>query len=674
TNSTVQALLSLGQTISDTFTYTAQDGSGSSSTTQVTVTIHGANDSPTVSQVTGAVTAYDFENGSGNSPSTVTGGPTMSIAAPVTYSTSAGRFPGSTGLLFNTVGTSSTRSVTLGTIPGVATSNAFTFGAWVRYDAVDSWSRVFDFGGANSWDVVALTRNGTGNTLQLVAYSGANFQASVNANGALTGQLGQWMHVTGTIASNGLMTLYINGASVGSTTLAALPNFSNWTSNLIGASNWTADALFRGAIDEIAIFDRALSAAEVATLASTGSMPTVVNKSIAENSANGTVVFKAKSLEVDSGDTTTYSIVSGNTNSAFAINSSTGQLTVANSTSLNFEATPSFSLVIRAADSQGVTADQTVTVTLTDVNDAPTITSGHTYTLPGTNEDTTSSGTLASTILTGASWADVDAGAVSGLAITAVTGNGTWQYSTDGTTWANFGAVNSTNALLITSTSQVRYIPNAQNGETATFTYKAWDRTTGTASTNATPSYATTASSGGSTAFSTNNASAQITVTSVNDAPTITNGHTATLVGTNEDTTSSATLVSAILTLANQADVDSAALSGMAITATTGSGTWQYSTNGTTWANFGSVSGTNALLITSTSQVRYIPNGQNGETATFTYKAWDQTSGTASTNATPSYASTASSGGATAFSTNNATAQITLTSVNDAPTITSGYT
>ncbi|MFN9974740.1 MAG: hypothetical protein ACK58T_33100, partial [Phycisphaerae bacterium] len=111
-------------------------------------------------------------------------------------------------------------------------------------------------------------------------------------------------------------------------------------------------------------------------------------------------------------------------------------------------------------------------------------------------------------LLAGANWSDIDTGAVSGLAITGVTGSGTWQYSTDGTTWASFGAVSSTNALLITSSSQVRYVPNGQNGETATFTYKAWDQTSGTASTNATPSYATTASSGGTTAFSSNNASA----------------------------------------------------------------------------------------------------------------------------------------------------------------------
>ncbi|MFN9911863.1 MAG: cadherin repeat domain-containing protein, partial [Pirellulaceae bacterium] len=163
------------------------------------------------------------------------------------------------------------------------------------------------------------------------------------------------------------------------------------------------------------------------------------------NSANGTTVFKAKSLDVDSGDTITYSIVSGNTNSTFSINSSTGHLTVGNSASLDFETSPTFNLVVRATDSNGLTTDQSIAISLTDVNDAPTITNSYVHTLTSTNEDTTSSGTLASAILSGASWADGDAGAVSGLAVTATTGTGTWQYSTDGTTWANFGAVSGTN-------------------------------------------------------------------------------------------------------------------------------------------------------------------------------------------------------------------------------------
>ncbi|MCA9195014.1 MAG: DUF4347 domain-containing protein, partial [Planctomycetales bacterium] len=306
-----------------------------------------------------------------------------------------------------------------------------------------------------------------------------------------------------------------------------------------------------------------------------------------------------------------------------------------------------------------------VNITINAVNDAPTITNGYTYSYSSIDENSTSSGSLASSILSASNWSDIDPSPSNGLAITGKTGNGTWQYSTDGVTWQSIGSVSSTNALLISSDTQIRYVGDNSNAETATFSYKAWDRTTGVASTNASPSYATTAASGGTTAFSSNSSSAQIIVTGLNDAPTIANGYTYNLTGTNENTNSSGTLASTILTGASWNDVDSSPSSGLAITGKTGNGTWQYSTDGSTWQSFGAVSSTNALLITSTTQVRYVPDSANGETATFIYKAWDQTTGTASTNATPSYATTASSGGATAFSSNSSSAQIVVTSVND---------
>ncbi len=305
---------------------------------------------------------------------------------------------------------------------------------------------------------------------------------------------------------------------------------------------------------------------------------------------------------------------------------------------------------------------------VTSVNDAPTITNGYTHTLTSTNEDTNSSGTLASAILTGASWADIDTGAVSGLAITGVTGNGTWQYSTDGTTWNNFGAVTSTNALLITSSTQVRYQPNGQNGETATFTYRAWDQTSGTASTNSTANYATTASSGGTTAFSSNTATASMVVTSLNDAPVLDNSGDMTLNPiTEDDTSNSGQSVASIIASASGdriTDVDSGAIEGIAITASTnGNGYWEYSTdNGTTWTTVGAVSDGSALLLRNTDWLRFVPDGQNATTGDITFRAWDQTSGTVGTKVDASV-----HGGTTAFSTATEVASITVAAVNDAP-------
>src|SRR5262249_19224049 len=155
----------------------------------------------------------------------------------------------------------------------------------------------------------------------------------------------------------------------------------------------------------------------------------------------------------------------------------------------------------------------------------------------------------------------VDTGAASGIAITGMTGNGTWQYSSDGATWVAFGAVSGSDALLLTSTAQVRYVPDGRNGETASFAFHAWDQTSGASGSKADASI-----TGGSPAFSSQASTACITVTSVNDAPTITGGATVTLTATNEDTTSAGAIVGSVLASASWGDIDTGASGGIAIT------------------------------------------------------------------------------------------------------------
>ncbi len=46
-NAAVEALRTASDTLTDVFSYTVRDAAGATSTTQVTITIHGANDAPT---------------------------------------------------------------------------------------------------------------------------------------------------------------------------------------------------------------------------------------------------------------------------------------------------------------------------------------------------------------------------------------------------------------------------------------------------------------------------------------------------------------------------------------------------------------------------------------------------------------------------------------------------
>ncbi|MDH1701761.1 DUF4347 domain-containing protein [Comamonas terrigena] len=307
------------------------------------------------------------------------------------------------------------------------------------------------------------------------------------------------------------------------------------------------------------------------------------------------------------------------------------------------------------------------TVTVVGINDAPVLAGGP-YSLPSINEDTTSSGTQILTLLTNYTMVDPDVGASRGIAVITKSGNGIWQYSTDNANWTDFGAVSSTSALLLASTTYIRYVPDGANGETASLTFRAWDQTTGSASVNGIRGVADTSVNGGTTAFSTVTAVANQPVTSVNDAPVMI-GVLPTLTGLNDTSTNNAgNLVSSLI--GGITDVDTGAVKGIAITGLTGTyGKWQYSTDaGTSWTDIGAVSNATALILNATNKVRYVPDGIHGETATLIYKAWDQTGGTAGLEGTKR--NTSISGGTSAYSLDTDTASVVVTAVNDAPVVT----
>lgn len=307
------------------------------------------------------------------------------------------------------------------------------------------------------------------------------------------------------------------------------------------------------------------------------------------------------------------------------------------------------------------------TVTVVGINDAPVLAGGP-YSLPSINEDTTSSGTQILTLLTNYTMVDPDVGAQRGIAVITKSGNGIWQYSTDSANWTDFGAVSSTSALLLASTTYIRYVPDGANGETASLTFRAWDQSTGMASVNGIRGTADTTSNGGTTAFSIVTAVANQPVTSVNDAPVMV-ATLPTLTGLNDTSTNNAgNLVSSLI--GGITDVDTGAVKGIAITELTGTyGKWQFSLdNGTSWTDVGAVSNTTALILNTTNKVRYVPDGVHGETATLIYKAWDQTSGTAGLEGTKR--DTTISGGTSAYSSGTDTASVVVTAVNDAPVVT----
>ncbi|POR40076.1 hypothetical protein CRT23_25920, partial [Methylobacterium sp. V23] len=114
------------------------------------------------------------------------------------------------------------------------------------------------------------------------------------------------------------------------------------------------------------------------TLPAVNSTPGAISDSnaaanqVAENSPAGTLVgVTALASDPDAGDSLTYSLVN-NAGGRFAINTTTGVVTVADGTLLDYETATSHLIRVRATDTGGLFSEADVTVNLTDVVEGST--------------------------------------------------------------------------------------------------------------------------------------------------------------------------------------------------------------------------------------------------------------------------------------------------------------
>ncbi|WP_307852094.1 cadherin domain-containing protein [Neobacillus rhizophilus] len=91
-------------------------------------------------------------------------------------------------------------------------------------------------------------------------------------------------------------------------------------------------------------------------------------KNIDENLANGTVVGQVTATDSDANSRFTYKITTGNGDGAFAIDQSSGEVTVANSLKLDYETIKTFVLTIQVSDGAH-TVETTATIHLNNLND-----------------------------------------------------------------------------------------------------------------------------------------------------------------------------------------------------------------------------------------------------------------------------------------------------------------
>jgi len=140
-----------------------------------------------------------------------------------------------------------------------------------------------------------------------------------------------------------------------------------------GASTWSQDLALTVTATAREANGSTVTTAPVNLNIVINARPTDLAASVAlsfqENRPNGTSLATFTRTDADSGDTASYSLVN-NAGGRFSIDASTGVLR-ATSTALDFESATSHQITVRVTDSGGLTYDENFTVTVTNVNEAP---------------------------------------------------------------------------------------------------------------------------------------------------------------------------------------------------------------------------------------------------------------------------------------------------------------
>ncbi|WP_165442111.1 cadherin-like domain-containing protein [Variovorax paradoxus] len=305
---------------------------------------------------------------------------------------------------------------------------------------------------------------------------------------------------------------------------------------------------------------------------------------------------------------------------------------------------------------------RTFSFTVNPLNDAPGVVNGNTETLAAVNEDVGASAAGATVgALFGGHFADaIDAIDNSGVGATggsasdsffgvAITGlaldpaQGEWQYSLNGSTWTAVGARSDTNALVLASNAQLRFVPAANfHGTPNALTVRLVESDANNDSATVDPVSGSNVDvsgtgNGGTTLYSAGTVVLSTSVANVNDRPTATDAVLTSGVEDQQGQSSTAAELfgpgygdatdnqSAIAGGGNAAT----SFGGIAIVgnaATAAQGTWEYSTNnGTSWASVPTgASDSSALLLAPDARLRFVPAADyNGAPGSLTVRVSD---------------------------------------------------
>ena len=138
--------------------------------------------------------------------------------------------------------------------------NGFSAGAWVYPTSASNWARIFDFGNGADSDNIIMARDGSSNDLVFRVWRGSVAQ-SVFATNVI--ELNKWQYFSVSQQADGTTTIYKNGVAMATGNVQTANHVSR-ANNYVGKSNWSGNSLFAGQMAGLSVWNRGLSAGEMA--------------------------------------------------------------------------------------------------------------------------------------------------------------------------------------------------------------------------------------------------------------------------------------------------------------------------------------------------------------------------------------------------------------------------
>ena len=167
-----------------------------------------------------------------------------------------------------------------GTSPYLNGLDAMSFGAWIKSNVVDTDSGVIIFAdpaGNDQRDIRYDLAGGTGGGTNVIKYGVATEEGSHENESAGNVQTTQWQHVMVTWTSGEVAKLYINGVLDTSTAEADVigGTTTGYTDVIVGRGGKDTDGSWDGLVDDVRVYEIALTAQQVQTVMNGGDLPVV---------------------------------------------------------------------------------------------------------------------------------------------------------------------------------------------------------------------------------------------------------------------------------------------------------------------------------------------------------------------------------------------------------------